>query len=215
MKLAILANDIMKQEWLAKGSGSAELQWVNDVDALTAAQADAWFDLDFEDHPEHIGKLEAIQGPVFISSVIRPLVGSDASLSGDDSQLIRINAWPTFLNRELVEVCIGDPFDETVVREVFGAMGWNPRIVPDVPGMITPRIIAMIINEAFYTLHAEVSTKEEIDTAMKLGTNYPFGPFEWSEKIGLHRIHALLAALSKLDERYMPAENIQQHAAHS
>ncbi len=47
--------------------------------------------------------------------------------------------------------------------------------------------MAMIINEAWHALAEEVSTKNEIDTAMKLGTNYPYGPFEWAEKIGLGR----------------------------
>ena len=74
--------------------------------------------------------------------------------------------------------------------------------------MITPRVIAMIINEAYFTLQAGVSTKEEIDTAMKLGTNYPYGPFEWADKIGLNRIKTLLQTLSKTDTRYLPAENL-------
>ena len=45
----------------------------------------------------------------------------------------------------------------------------------------------MIINEAFLALQEGVSTKEEINTAMKLGTNYPLGPFEWVEKIGPYK----------------------------
>lgn len=44
-----------------------------------------------------------------------------------------------------------------------------------------------------------------MDIAMKLGTNYPFGPFEWSEKIGLGRIHALLSKLSETSTRYQIA----------
>ena len=62
-----------------------------------------------------------------------------------------------------------------------------------------------IINEAYYTLGAQVSTREEIDIAMKLGTSYPYGPFEWAAKIGLKRIYELLVELSKVDERYTPA----------
>jgi 3-hydroxybutyryl-CoA dehydrogenase len=75
-----------------------------------------------------------------------------------------------------------------------------------VPGFITARVIAMIINEAWFALEEGVSTKEEIDTAMKLGTNYPYGPFEWGKEIGLKNIHALLDKLSKLNPRYSPAE---------
>ena len=71
----------------------------------------------------------------------------------------------------------------------------------------------MIVNEAYYTLQEEVSTKEEIDTAMKLGTNYPYGPFEWSELIGLDKIHLLLTRLGNTDDRYRPARLLTETAA--
>jgi 3-hydroxybutyryl-CoA dehydrogenase len=54
-------------------------------------------------------------------------------------------------------------------------------------------------------LGEKVSTKEEIDLAMKLGTNYPWGPFEWAEKIGVENILNLLEKLSQQEERYFPA----------
>ena len=79
------------------------------------------------------------------------------------------------------------------------------ELCDSIAGMITARVLATIINEAYYTLGAQVSTREEIDIAMKLGTGYPYGPFEWSEKIGLKRIYELLVELSKVDERYTPA----------
>ena len=69
-------------------------------------------------------------------------------------------------------------------------------------GMICPRIVAMIINEAYFTFGDNISGKEEIDIAMKLGTHYPFGPFEWSRKIGLKNIYELLTALTKTDKIY-------------
>ena len=74
--------------------------------------------------------------------------------------------------------------------------------VKDEPGLIAARTIAMLINEAYFALGEDVSTKEEIDLAMKLGTNYPYGPFEWSKKIGLKRIYMLLEKLGKTDNRY-------------
>jgi 3-hydroxybutyryl-CoA dehydrogenase len=77
--------------------------------------------------------------------------------------------------------------------------------VPDEKGLISARIVSMIINEAFFALEEKVSSKEEIDTAMKLGTNYPYGPFEWGEKIGFKKIVSLLTALSNEEERYQPA----------
>ncbi len=78
--------------------------------------------------------------------------------------------------------------------------------------MITARVLAAIINEAYFTLGAQVSTREEIDIAMKLGTSYPYGPFEWSGKIGLKRIYELLNELSSVDGRYTPAPLLTQEA---
>ena len=122
--------------------------------------------------------------PVFINSVIQPL-----SLLHPD--FIRINGWPGFLEMPLLEAAANKK-SETKARAVFGD---QIQIVKDVPGFVTPRILSMIINEAYFTLHSGVSTRNEIDIAMKLGTGYPLGPFEWAEKIGIHRVAALLMAL--------------------
>ena len=71
----------------------------------------------------------------------------------------------------------------------------------------------MIINEAYFTLEENVSTKEEIDIAMKLGTNYPYGPFEWSKKIGLKNIADLLKELFITEKRYQPAALLLKEAS--
>ncbi len=47
----------------------------------------------------------------------------------------------------------------------------------------------MIINEAFYTVMEGTATREDIDTGMKLGTNYPMGPFEWAVSWGITNIY--------------------------
>ncbi|MEB3059486.1 3-hydroxyacyl-CoA dehydrogenase family protein, partial [Parvimonas sp. D9] len=72
----------------------------------------------------------------------------------------------------------------SVTTQVLEAMGFAYQFVPDVPGMVAARVIAMIINEAFFALGDGISSKHDIDTVMKLGTNYPYGPFEWCNLIG-------------------------------
>lgn len=62
-------------------------------------------------------------------------------------------------------------------------------------GLVTPRVIVMIINEAYFTVQEGTATKEDIDVGMKLGTNYPKGPFEWANLIGLKNIYKTLDAL--------------------
>ena len=84
--------------------------------------------------------------------------------------------------------------------------------VADITGFISLRVVASIINEAYFALEQQVSSKEEIDTAMKLGTNYPYGPFEWSEKIGLKNIYSLLRHLTVEQKRYEPAALLTKEA---
>ena len=135
--------------------------------------------------------------PVFINEVILTLPELETS-----DNVHRINAWPTFLQRDTWEVAGKGNAD---IFEIFSVLGKKAIIVKDSPGMVAARVISMIVNEAFYALKEKVSTKEEIDLAMKLGTNYPYGPFEWSDKIGLKHIYRLLSKLSQTDDRCIPA----------
>lgn len=165
-------------------------------------KADAWFDLSYEEEgPAFTGLTDTI---VFANAVLH----TSASLP---ENYVRINAWNGFLERPITEIAAGKHND--AVTTVMGQLGWSFTLVPDVPGMIAARIIAMIINEAYFAWGDEVSSKADIDTAMKLGTNYPFGPFEWCEKIGMGNVYQLLHLLSKEDERYIPAPALVKEAA--
>jgi 3-hydroxybutyryl-CoA dehydrogenase len=62
---------------------------------------------------------------------------------------------------------------------------------------IFARVLGGIINEAMWAVTQEVATQKDIDTAMKLGTNYPYGPLEWAKKIGLEKVQHLLTALNE------------------
>jgi 3-hydroxybutyryl-CoA dehydrogenase len=82
--------------------------------------------------------------------------------------------------------------------------------VKDQPGFVAARVISMIVNEAFFAFGENISTIEEIDKAMKLGTSYPKGPFEWAEKIGVDKIYLLLRKLAEKEERYLPAPALEK-----
>lgn len=138
--------------------------------------------------------------PVVINSVTDTLhqMGSPKNVS-------RINGWSGFLQRPIWEVVSEG---RAATTGLFSSLGIEIIFVKDEPGLVTARVISMIINEAFYALNENVSTKKEIDLAMKLGTNYPYGPFEWAEKIGLGNVHNLLNTLAANDDRYIPAFSI-------
>lgn len=143
--------------------------------------------------------------PVLINSVTTTL--GEAALP---PYVSRINAWPGFINRGLWEIVSKQ---QEGLTPVLAALGKQACYLKDEIGMISPRVIAMIVNEAYFALGDGVSTKTEIDIAMKLGTNYPAGPFEWSEKIGLKKIVDLLSLLSLSDNRYIPASTMVAEAS--
>ncbi len=202
MKLAVITNEVLKKAFLLKEMPAAtELVFINDLKALPA-DADAVFDLLFEDNAERISVLlEFLPKPVFINAV-------SFTLKEINAPFIRLNAWPGFLQRGITEFA-ALPAQQPIAEHIFKQLGWRYQQVPDTTGMISARVVAMIVNEAYFTFGDGVSSKEEIDIAMKLGTNYPYGPFEWSRIIGLHYIHELLLKLSEEDSRYEMAASLE------
>ncbi|MBS1640532.1 MAG: hypothetical protein JST94_08365 [Bacteroidetes bacterium] len=193
MKIAVLANKEQQEEWLAKGyNPNVEIIW-NDVNA----QADAYFDLLFESNGTAFKTV--LDKPIFVNAVI-------TTCQQLPDNYIRLNAWNGFLKRNIIEIALIK--NETIVKQIMNTLGWEYQLTADEPGFITARIIAMIINEAYFALQDNVSTKEEIDIAMKLGTNYPYGPFEWCNKIGLPNIYLLLKTLNQTDSRYQPSDKL-------
>ena len=208
MKIVLLANKEQKDELTAQQPNpEAELIWLADISALKGiADADACIDLFFDDQVQHINQLKQLKTPVFIiNSVNKP---SNEWIRN----CIRINGWNTFLKRPVIEAT-GPQEMKQKTGEIFSLFNKKVDWVPDIPGFVSPRVIASIINEAYFALSENVSTKQEIDTAMKLGTNYPYGPFEWSEKIGIKNICGLLEQLSIEKERYTPSPLLKKEAA--
>lgn len=113
-------------------------------------------------------------------------------------------AVPTLLDRRLLEVSLFNTTDAPALANVCAQLGTEYRAVAERVGLVTPRIVAMIINEACYTLQEGTASVQDIDLGMKLGTNYPHGPFEWANAIGVARVYDILEALYQdtHEERY-------------
>ena len=93
-------------------------------------------------------------------------------------------------------------------------VGWQPCRIGDTPGLVVARTIAMLINEACDAVQQGVCTPEGADLAMKLGLNYPAGPFEW---LAAWNAIAVVALLDRLDahfrgERYRVSPELRQRA---
>lgn len=92
--------------------------------------------------------------------------------------------------------------------------GHTPHQVGDGPGLIVARTVAMLINEASDAVHQGVCTAEGADTAMKLGVNYPAGPFEWLARWNAQDVVRLLDHLDShyRGERYRVSSELRQRA---
>jgi len=77
----------------------------------------------------------------------------------------------------------------------LAALGFTPLMVADAPGLVVARTVAMLVNEAADAVLQGVCTPDGADAAMKLGVNYPNGPFEWLAAWGAPGVVALLDAL--------------------
>jgi 3-hydroxybutyryl-CoA dehydrogenase len=119
-------------------------------------------------------------------------------------KIFGFNGMPGFLNRNILEASLWKQEDEQALRKLSVTLNTELLIVDDRVGLVTPRVISMIINEAYYTIQEGTATRADIDLAMKLGTNYPFGPFEWCSRIGIKHVYELLEAIydDTKDERY-------------
>ncbi|MFJ9148641.1 3-hydroxyacyl-CoA dehydrogenase [Streptomyces sp. NPDC102270] len=109
-----------------------------------------------------------------------------------------------------------DTSQQTLAEAVglFQALGKDVSVIGDVPGMIVARTVARIIDLAHDAVAKGVATREDIDTAMRLGVNYPLGPFEWSRRLGRNWAYALLDDLHLRDPsgRYAPSLALYRHA---
>lgn len=115
----------------------------------------------------------------------------------------------------LVEIIRGlETSDQTAefVKKAAHKMGKETVVVNEFPGFVTSRISCLVGNEAFYMLQEGLGTPEDIDKAIKLGLNYPMGPFELVDLVGLDvRLNNLRYLHSTLGEKYRPAPLLEQY----
>jgi hypothetical protein len=207
-------------------SAGAFLPLVADPSAVTridrasgiSGQDDAGLVIDLSaDDSTDTNRIEYPEGAIVFTSVLTTTATAASALQG--RPLLGIAFLPGVSDRSvLLEISapLGAPDDLAsrgagLLRE---ATGREVEIVEDRVALISARILSMVINEAAFALMEGVADPADIDTAMKLGTNYPAGPLAWADAIGADRIVAILEALQREygEERYRPAVLLKQHA---
>ena len=174
---------------------------INEIDSY-----DVIFDLDFDDTPESIQNYMDLTNKLVILGTVKVQLEELYAEMGalPTCTIIGMNALPTFINRSLMECCAVNELDVAIAQDQLKTLGIESRFVKSRVGLVTPRIVCMIINEAYFTVQEGTATRADIDLGMKLGTAYPKGPFEWSKEIGLDNVYETLEALYQdtKDERY-------------
>jgi len=163
-------------------------------------------DLDFDRYPERMAFYAASKTALFLVQAVRirlsaVLAGVGASAFSD--RIAGINAWEGCLEAERWELTTITS-DNAVVDLLRSKLAFPLELCGDRVGMVTPRVMAMIINEAYFTVQEGTASRADIDLGMQLGTNYPGGPFAWCDKWGISEVYHLLEALwlDTREERY-------------
>ena len=116
----------------------------------------------------------------------------------DPGRLVGLHFFNPVLQMPLVELIPGHNTRSAVVeeaRQFAVSLGKTVVTSRDTPGFVTTRALAVLINEAAWMLYEGVATKEDIDTAYKLGFHHPMGPFELADLVGLDTSLAILDVL--------------------
>ena len=151
---------------------------------------------------------QRIEGPGFAALSLER--GSLASLDPGGTAVGYV-ALPTLAEARLVEIVSGretTPDALGAAGRHFTALGKHVEcVLADAPGLVLGRILCQIVNESHFAVQEGIATAEDVDTAMRLGFNWPRGPFEWADAIGHARVAACLDALhAELgEERYRVA----------
>ena len=195
MNVLIIGGEARSRELQAVLQNSTDL-FVS-TDPITTVPPDLLFDTSF-DGAVPLAWPSGFTGVAIVSAVNKALPGLSQA-----STLIGMNMIPTFISREVKEWSFANDDSRMAGKNVAHALGWSIREVQNQIGMVTPRILFQIINEACFVLEEATASIQDIDNAMKLGTNYPMGPLAWADKIGLGEVVSTLDALSSINpERY-------------
>jgi len=110
--------------------------------------------------------------------------------------------------KNFAEIVVGlETSEETCqsLEKFLGKIGIAYIKSRDSAGFVLNRVLASMINEAIYVYSYGLAPIESIDQMMKLGANFPIGPFEYADEIGLDNLLNLLELLRKeLGPKYRP-----------
>lgn len=216
-----LDREVEKERLTAADRESAlgRLEAVSDLEAM--AQADLVVEAVNEDEglkARIFGDLDRICRPdaILASNTSSISITRIAARTKRPEQVIGMHFMNPVPVMKLVEVIRGLATSDATTRAVLdlaARMGKTTVVARDMPGFIVNRILMPMINEAVVALYEGIGSVEDIDQAMKLGTNQPMGPLTLADFIGLDTCLAIMNVLHEGtgDTKYRPCPLLRQY----
>lgn len=216
MKIAVLGTGKKLDSWKEKHLNNSSITYVQDTQSC--GEYDVFVDLNFDESPKRITDYANFVNTYFLLSANLVSIDQaifDAQIPHPPKNISGICAFPHLIERNTLEICLPNYIRKQsdhdvqkiiekteIIRQFLGyeKTQWVQARV----GLVTARVLCMIINEAYYTVQEGTANKTDIDTAMKLGTNYPKGPFEFVQLFGIDLVYKQIEALFEdtKEERY-------------
>lgn len=147
---------------------------------------------------------------LLLTSALATSTTQSAAWVINPERVVGFGVVPPLKRNGIVELARGlntsdEAFDRT--QAFAQQLGQEVVEVADGPGLVRARTVCCLINEAATVLFEGVATASDIDKAMKLGTNYPYGPLEWADYIGVDTVLGVMMGLFNEwgEDRYRPS----------
>jgi 3-hydroxybutyryl-CoA dehydrogenase len=202
----------------ALGAADAEIQRVENDEFIDRLSPEATIVIDVgdgsSDRREVLQELDAALGAncvIFADAYATDLAGCASRLRHPE-RLAGYGILGSLGGQHAVEIVDGEAVSDDALelaQEVFALAGKAAILVEDVPGLFLGRTVGSIVNEAVLAVAERVASPEDVDTAMRLGANYPLGPITWGREIGGARVARILGRLAEAEgEEFAPCRSL-------
>jgi 3-oxoadipyl-CoA thiolase len=156
------------------------------------------------DRGDVLAELDGMLGAetVFFADAYATDIAACAARLRHPGRLVGYGVLGSLAAQRAVEIADNDAVSDDALelaQELFASIGKGVMLVEDSPALFLGRVVGSIVNEAVTAVHEDVATADDIDTAMRLGTNYPVGPIAWGREIGGARVTRILQRLAQAE----------------
>jgi 3-hydroxybutyryl-CoA dehydrogenase len=161
-----------------------------------------------------LGDVEAGEDIALVAPLGEDCAGACHRLGLDPKATVAIDFTGAGSKHLTVMAAVGGDAAAAAVGDWLRGLGFAVEVIADSPGFVLQRVLAMIANLGCELAQTGVGAPADIDTAMKLAQNYPKGPLEWAEWLGLARCLEIMRQLQAVtgSDRYRPSLWLRRRA---